>query len=215
MIRALSLTTCALLGCSVFGLGQQPVIQGLDGRPIRASQGDDTVERLMREAHVTGAGVALFHAGQITYVKAYGYRDREQGLPLTPDSVLASASLTKPAFATLVMLLVQDRVIDLDKPVYLYLPNPLPGYPQYADLKDDDRYRKLTLRILLSHRSGLPNWRGFEDDRKLRIHFEPGSRYAYSGEGIELAQFVVETVTHKSVTEMMDEKLFQPLGRKR
>lgn len=131
-------------------------------------------------------------------------------MPLTQDSVVASTSLSKPAFATVVML-VQDRAIDLEKPIYQYLPKPLPAYPSVRGPERHDRYRKLTLRILLSHSSGFPNWRGFEDDRKLRIHFEPGSRYAYSGEGIELAQFVIETVTHKSITELMDEKLFNPL----
>src|SRR5262249_12305501 len=86
-----------------------------------------------------------------------------------------------------------------------------PEYPQYADLQGDDRYKKLTLRILLSHTSGFANWRAFEQDRKLRIHFEPGTRYAYSGEGIALAQFVVETVAGQSVTALIDKTLCRPL----
>src|SRR5579872_957298 len=107
---------------------------------------------------------------------------------------MTAASLSKSAFATVVMRLVEDGRLDLDKPISGYLSKPLPDYPQYADLKGDDRYKKLTLRILLSHTSGFPNWRAFEEDRKLRIHFEPGTRYAYSGEGIDLAQLAVETV---------------------
>jgi CubicO group peptidase (beta-lactamase class C family) len=95
------------------------------------------------------------------------------------------------------------------------LRKPLPEYEKYADLQGDDRYKKLTLRILLSHTSGFPNWRWFEDDRKLKIHFEPGTRYAYSGEGIQLAQLVVETVTGKSLTALMEEDLFRPLGMTR
>lgn len=110
------------------------------------------------------------------------------------------------------MLLVQEHTINLDEPISQYLAKPLADYPRYADLNGDDRYQTLTLRILLSHTSGFPNWRAFEDDRKLRIHFEPGTRYAYSGEGIDLAQFVVETVTHKSIADLMDEKLFGPLS---
>jgi CubicO group peptidase (beta-lactamase class C family) len=165
----------------------------------------------MRAAHVTGCGIAIFHGGKIAYLKAYGLRDTEKGLPLTPDSVMTSASLSKAAFATVVLRLVQAGVLDLDKPIYQYLPRPLPEYPRYADLRGDDRYKKLTLRILLSHTSGFPNWRAFEDDRKLKIHFEPGTRYAYSGEGIDLAQFVVETVTAKSLTALMEEQLFRPV----
>jgi CubicO group peptidase (beta-lactamase class C family) len=165
----------------------------------------------MEAAHVTGAGIALFHHGKVAYLKTYGLRDTEKNLPLTPDSVMTSASLSKTAFATMVMRLVQERILDLDKPIQEYLPKPLPEYPQYADLQGDNRYKKLTLRILLSHTSGFPNWRWFEDDRKLKIHFEPGTRYAYSGEGIDLAQLVVETVTGKSLTALMDENLYRPM----
>ena len=192
-------------------MAQHSPITRPDGGQIDPAQVDATVAQLMQAAHVTGAGIAIFHAGKIAYLHAYGMRDTEKGLPLTADSVMTSASLSKAAFASLVMRLVQERVLDLDRPIYEYLPKPLPEYPLYADLKGDERYKKLTLRILLSHTSGFPNWRAFEEDHKLKIHFEPGSRYAYSGEGIELAQLVVETVTGKSLTELMDEEIYRPL----
>ena len=47
------------------------------------------------------------------------------------------------------------------------------------DLAGDARYKKITARMLLSHTSGLPNWRWFTDEKSLRIYFEPGSRFAY------------------------------------
>ena len=206
----LRVTWMILLGASV-AIAQQPFVKRPDGRRIASSQVDATVTHLMQAAHVTGCGIAIFHGGRIAYLKAYGLRDAEKGLPLTADSVMTSASLSKAAFAVLVMRLVQEGVLDLDKPIYQYLPKPLPEYPTYADLGGDDRYKKLTLRILLSHTSGFPNWRAFEDDRKLKIHFEPGTRYAYSGEGINLAQLVVETVTGKSLTMLMQENLYRPL----
>jgi CubicO group peptidase (beta-lactamase class C family) len=194
---------------------QQSPIPRPDGSRIAPSEIDATVTHLMQEAHVTGTGIAIFHDRRIVYLKAYGLRDAEKDLPLTPDSVLTSASLSKAAFAVLVMRLVRDGVLDLDKPIQQYLQKPLPEYPRYADLAGDDRYKKLTLRILLSHTSGFPNWRWFEDDRKLKIHFEPGTRYAYSGEGIDLAQLVVETATSQSLTGLMQEMLFGPLHMSR
>ena len=181
------------------------------GRTEAAAQVDATVTHLMGSAHVTGVGIALFRGGRIAYLKAYGSRDLEKGLPLTPDSVMTAASLSKAAFAGMVMRLVQEGTLDLDKPVSQYLPKALPEYPRYADLQGDERYRKLTLRILMSHTSGFANWRAFEPDRKLRIHFDPGTQYAYSGEGIALAQFVVETATGRSLTDLMEEKVFRPL----
>lgn len=205
------LTALALCGCLQASGHQSGKITRPDGSQIDSAQVDQTVQQLIQAAHVTGAGIAIFHAGKIEYLKAFGSRDTEKSLPLTPDSVMTSASLSKAAFASLVILLVQKRIVDLDTPIARYLPKPLPDYPRYADLKDDNRYQKLTLRILLSHTSGFPNWRAFEDERKLRIHFDPGTRYAYSGEGIDLAQFVVETVTHRSLTDLMNEKLLGPL----
>lgn len=206
----LPVTLTVLFG-ALLAIAQQRPVQRPDGSQIPPSQIDATVTQLMEAAHVTGAGIAIFHGGQVAYLKTYGLRDVEKGLPLTPNSVMTSASLSKAAFATLVMRLVQRGVLDLDKPIYQYLPKPLPEYPRYADLQGDDQAKKLTLRMLLSHTSGFPNWRAFEDDRKLKIHFEPGTRYAYSGEGIDLAQLVVEAVAAKSLTVLMEENLCRPL----
>ena len=187
----------------------------LDGSSLTSTEIDATVGRLMKDDNVTGVGIAVFHNGKISYLKAYGQSDTEKGLALTPDTVMPAASMTKAAFATEVMLQVQKGVLDLDVPIQQYLPKPLPEYEKYADLQGDDRYKKLTLRILLSHTSGFPNFRWFEDDKKLKIHFEPGTRYAYSGEGFQLAQLVVETVTGKSLTPLMEDDLVGPLGMTR
>ncbi|MGD0571022.1 MAG: serine hydrolase domain-containing protein [Candidatus Sulfotelmatobacter sp.] len=215
MIRPHLLVALALLLGFASASSQQQSIPRLDGSRLALAQIDSTVTQWMESAHVTGVGIAIFYNGRIAYLKAYGLRDAEKALPLTPDTVMAAASLSKAAFATVVMRLVESGVLDLDKPIQQYLPKPLPEYPKYSDLQGDDRYKKLTLRSLLSHTSGFPNWRWFEDDHKLKIHFEPGTRYAYSGEGIELAQLVVETVTGKSLTALMEETLFHPLGMSR
>lgn len=190
-------------------------ITRLDQTRITPHQIDAAVTESMKSANVTGAGIAIFNRGKLVYLKAYGFRDVANHLPLTPDSVMTAASLSKAAFATMVMGLVEERVIDLDKPVYEYLPKPLPNYPRYADLAADLRYKQITMRMLLDHTSGFPNWRRFTDDKKLRIYSAPGSRFAYSGEGIALAQMVVETVTKQRITDLMSARLFQPLGIRR
>ena len=189
---------------------RQPAIKRLDGSTISPAEIDATVTRLMQAAEVPGVGIALFNDDKIVYLKAYGVRDKEKKLPLTPDSVMTAASLTKSAFATMVMELVEEGVVDLDKPVYQYLPKPLPEYSAYADLAGDPRYMLITLRMCLDHTTGFPNLRAFTKDHELSINFTPGSRFAYSGEGILLAQFVVETVTRKPVNQLMREHLFGP-----
>jgi CubicO group peptidase (beta-lactamase class C family) len=190
-------------------------VKRLDGSMISSADIDATVTRLMREAKVTGIGIAILNEGKIAYLKSYGFRDKAKALPLSPDSVMSAASFTKVAFAYLVLQLVDEGVLDLDKPVYQYLPKPLPDYERYRDLEGDPRYKRITSKMLLDHTSGFPNWRRFTDDNKLAIYFEPGSRYAYSGEGIDLLQLVVETIAKRPLQELMNERVFQPLGMER
>jgi CubicO group peptidase (beta-lactamase class C family) len=150
--------------------GEQSTVKRLDGSTITPAKIDETVTRLMRAAEVTGAGVAIINHGKIVWEKAYGFRDTKNNLPLTEDSVMYAASFSKVAFAYMVMQLVEEGVLDLDKPVVQYLPKPLPEYPAYKDLAGDRRYERITPRMLLSHTSGFPNWRWINDDRKLNIN---------------------------------------------
>ena len=195
--------------------GQESQVVRLDGGKITAAEIDATVTRLMQAAEVTGVGIAIFDRGKLAYLEAYGLRDTEKHLPLTEDSVMTAASFSKAAFAYMVMQLVEKGILDLDKPVYEYLPKPLPEYLLYKDLANDPRYKRITARMLLDHTSGFPNWRWINEDHKLNINFEPGSRYAYSGEGIDLLQLVVETVTSQPLEALMQENVFQPLRMSR
>ena len=183
----------------------------LNGSALSPEEIDGTVLRLMRAAEVTGVGITIFNNGKVAYSKAYGLRDVEKQLPLTEDTVMAGASLSKVAFAYLVMQLVADGTLDLDKPVQEYLPKPLPDHPGYPD-PVDLRYKRITGRMLPSHTSGFPNLRWLSPNHKLNINFAPGSRYAYSGEGIQLLQLVVETISGKPLQGLIQERVFGPLG---
>jgi CubicO group peptidase (beta-lactamase class C family) len=194
---------------------EQAGIKRLDGSVVMPAEIDATVARLMKGAEVPGLGLAILNDGKIAYLKAYGVRDKENNLPLTVDSVMYAASFTKVAFAYMVMQLADEGLLNLDKPVYEYLPKPLPDYPDYKDLAEDVRYKRITARMLLSHTAGFPNYRWLNDDHKLNINFEPGTRYAYSGEGIVLLQLIVETVTKRPLEELMQKRVFQPLGMAR
>jgi CubicO group peptidase (beta-lactamase class C family) len=185
---------------------------------LRGAALDHEVERLMRAARVPGLGLAVIEDGRIVHLKAYGLRDVEQGLPLTVGTTMYGASLTKGMFAYAVMSLVESGRLDLDRSIAAYLPRPLPEYEKYADLAGDERWRDLTPRILLSHRSGLPNFRFFLPDGrfdkggKLKFYFDPGGRFAYSGEGINLLQFVIEVGLGVDVGELMQRQAFDRFG---
>jgi len=208
MLITITISTIAVLPAAA----QLPTITRLDGSKLTSTEIDATVVRVMHAAEVTGVGLAIFDKGKVVYLKTYGIRDKEKNLPLTEDSVMTAASFSKVAFAYMVMELVDEKLLDLDKPVYTYLPKPLPEYPVYKDLADDSRYKKITARMLLSHTSGFPNWRWFNEDRKLNINFEPGSKFAYSGEGINLLQLVVETITNKPLQDLMRTHVFEPFA---
>lgn len=149
---------------------------------------DAEAARLMSKENVVGMAVAVIDQGKVVHVNAYGLRNRERNLPLETDTIMYGASLTKVAFAYMVMQLVDEGRLDLDKSIADYLPKPLPEYEDYADLAGDERWRKLTPRILLNHASGFSNLRFLEEDGKLRFHWTPGERYGYSNEGIWVLQ---------------------------
>src|SRR6185295_10701637 len=139
--------------------------------------------------------------GKVDYVRAYGVRNAK-GDPLTTDTVMYGASLTKTVFAYTVMQLVDQRKLSLDTPLKDLIDKPLPSYGPdpvfpdkygpYKDLAGDSRWEKITPRMILTHSTGFSNFWFIEPDQKLRIHFEPGARYSYSGEGFILLQFVIE-----------------------
>lgn len=187
----------------------------LDGSKITATQIDATAVRVMAAARVPGVGLAILNDGRVAYLKAYGWRDIEKQLPMTVDTVMAGASFTKSAFALLAMQLVDEGRLDLDRPIEGYLGRPLADDDLYRDLAGDDRHHRFTARMLLDHTSGMPNWRWFNDGRKLDIKFDPGTKYAYSGEGIALLQRVVEAITGASLRDQMAERVFRRFGMTR
>jgi CubicO group peptidase (beta-lactamase class C family) len=162
---------------------------------------DNEVSKIMSRTHANGMAVAIIDHGKVGYVHAYGIRNFK-GDPLTTDTVMYGASLTKTVFAYTVMQLVDQGKLNLDTPIKGDLDNPLPSYGPdpvfpdkhgpYKDLADDPRWEKITPRMCLTHSTGFGNFWFIEPDQKLRIHFEPGTRYSYSGEGFILLQFVVE-----------------------
>ncbi len=208
--------TCLLVGGSLVPgvLRAQPAhaFHTLDGRTLRPADIDQTVRHLLDSAHVPGLAVVLFEHNRVRYLRTFGYRQLAPPAPLTPQTSMYGASLSKAVFAYLVMQLVQERVLDLDRPLAQYLPKPLPEYEAYRDLAGDDRWQRVTARQALTHTTGLPNWRWLAPDKKLHFQFDPGQQYWYSGEGLQLLQFVLETVTKQSLVQLSEARVFRPLG---
>jgi len=193
-------------------------IKRIDGSTIGENQLDKKIKLLIHEANVTGLAIAIFNDNQIAYQKAFGYSNAETKDTLDVNHVFYGASLSKSVFGYLMAQLVVENKIDLDKPINSYFDVELPeisidkAFRKLNDLKDDEHYKQITARMCLSHTTGFPNWRWINNpDNRLKIQFEPGTNYSYSGEGIMLSQWLVEHVTKKELEDLAKEMIFMPL----
>lgn len=184
------------------------------------AQLDRAVREAMAQTGAKGLAIALIDDGQVTSVAAYGVRNAK-GDPLTTDTVMYGASLTKAVTGYLAAQLAAEGALDLDRPIAQMLPDPLPSYGNldaygnWGDLASDDRWKAITPRMALNHSTGFANFAFLEPDGRLRIHFDPGTRYAYSGEGIMLLQFGLERGLGLTLEQELQRRFFQPLGMTR
>ena len=141
---------------------------------------DAEVQKIMTRTHANGMAVAVIDHGKVGYVHAYGIRNAK-GDPLTTDTVMYGASLTKTVFAYTVMQLVDQGKLNLDVPIKDDLDNPLPTYGPdpvfpdkhgpYKDLANDPRWEKITPRMCLTHSTGFNNFWFIEPDPEASHSF--------------------------------------------
>lgn len=197
----------------------QLLLHRLDGSRISIAAADSLARRTFAEQRVTGAQVAVVNDGRLVWSAAYGARQRDPVLPMERETTTWAASITKGVFATYVMQLVERKQFDLDVPVAQQLARPLDEYEPYTASADlivrDSAWGRVTPRMLLSHTAGLANFAFLEPDGKLRLHTVPGRTYRYSGEGINLVQFVIEQKLAQPLHLLMQEAIFDPLGMTR
>ena len=194
-------------------------IRRLDGSKISLKEADAFAKQTLSAAHVTGAQIAVLDNGKLVWSAAYGLRRREPALSMDRETNTWAASITKSVFATYVMQLVERGEFELDKPIAKALPQPLNTYERYkesaSDIVRDPAWASVTPRMLLAHTSSLLNFASLEPDKKLHLHFKPGTQFLYSGEGINLVQFVIEQQKKKLLDALMQEAIFAPLGMTR
>jgi len=156
--------------------------------------------RLMRIAGVPGAAIAVVDRGKLVWSESFGVKNILTRDPVREDTLFEAASMTKPVFAYVVMRLVDENRLDLDKP--------LVAYRRPTNLGTDPNVERITARHVLEHSTGLPNWAS----EPLVTNSTPGSRYTYSGEAFIWLQLVVETIMGMGLGSVMQAKLFDPAG---
>lgn len=188
----------------VYGQERAPTVQSLQSKTKQAqiiAQLEKNIPALMKEGDVPGLAIALVRNGELVWQRGFGVKNAKTNEPVNDSTVFEAASLSKPVFAYAVMKLVDAGKFDLDKPLNQYLPG---NY----DVGDDPRLGQITARHVLSHTTGFPNWR----NGKLKIHFRPGERFSYSGEGFVYLSKVIEHVTGEKFNDFMKRMVFEPLG---
>jgi CubicO group peptidase (beta-lactamase class C family) len=185
-----------------------PSLRGF-ASPIQNSEGIhpptksflDTLPRLMELSGVPGVGIGVVRRGEAAWQYFAGVSNSSTKTPVAEDSLFPAASLSKQPFAVAVLRLMDEGNLDLDHPLNQYLSDdPITG-------PDGDR---VTARHILSHSSGLPNWRRSAKDPLLPA-FPPGNKFRYSGEGFYHLQRVVETITGTGFEAFMQSSLLIPL----
>ena len=158
--------------------------------------------RLLELASVPGLALAVID-GKRVWRRGFGDAVEESAQPVSDETVFEAASLGKPVVAYAMLRLVDAGVIDLDRPLYDYLP--LPD-------TNNSRMKRVTARHVLSHTAGLPNWR--QQPSALEPSSDPGTQFSYSGEGYFYLQRVAERLTNKPFARLMREQVLDPLGMK-
>ena len=167
---------------------------------------DILTPKFMANLKVPGVSISVIAEGRIAWHKGYGVMRAGEPERVTPATVFEACSMSKVAFTYVVMKLVEQGRLDLDRTLVEYLDKPY--------LEDEPLHKLITARMVITHRTGFPNWRegGWRGDNPLPVNFKPGTQYGYSGEGYLYLQRVVEHITGQSLNEMMREMLLAPAG---
>lgn len=161
---------------------------------------DGQIPSLLAGSQVPGLSIAIVSDARLAWSRAFGVKNSASKAPADTDTLFEAGSISKPVFAYAVMKLHEKGVLDLDAPLTRYVPE--------RWIEGDSRFDALTARHVLSHTTGLPNWRSGQEP--LRIQFAPGSRWQYYGEGYSYLQLVVAHLTG-SVSTRSCETMFDGL----
>jgi len=200
VVRFTAILAAALLAAAT--AQARPLQSGVDDAVLSPLSGLATAApRLLSSLKIASLSVAIVENGQTAEAHAWGQASPSQ--PATIETLYNVASLTKPVSAEVAMRLAAGGRISLDEPMSAYWVDP--------DAADDPRSARLTPRLVMSHRSGLPNWRP-AGGGKLSFVNEPGETFGYSGEGFEWLARFIEAKTGEPFEDLAQSLVFEPSG---
>jgi CubicO group peptidase (beta-lactamase class C family) len=185
---------------------------------------------LMRRFKVPGLAINIFHKGNIVYERGFGARNLEENLPMTPDTLIGIGSISKSFTVLLILQLQEEGLLNVEDSVSNYL-----------SMEPFLSHQNINIAHLLSHSSGIPSVDGQwlpiaisygdykriypvssrEDylnhlsDTENEIFFQPGEKFFYNNDMFSLLGLIIENLTGKSFSTVLQEKILQPLEMNR
>jgi CubicO group peptidase (beta-lactamase class C family) len=180
---------------------------------LQADTIDTYVEAQRQAQHIPGVSIAVVRGGQVVKARGYGLANVELDVPASAKTIYQSGSVGKQFAATAVMMLVEEGKISLDDRISQFLPDTPSGW------------RDITVRHLLSHTSGIPEYtdkvdlrKDYTEDQLYRfaaaapLDFAPGEKWSYSNAGYALVGMIIRKVTGRFYGDVLHDRIFAPLG---
>lgn len=196
-----------ILVSTMSALGQMKErIHNVEGKSIEVSTLNQHISNIMDSVGAPGLSIAVINNNEIVYHNVFGVSNAKTKEPVTKESIFEGASLSKPIFAYFALKMVEKGILDLDKPLYQYLP-----HPGIAPESQED-YKLITARIVLSHQTGFPN---HSNDQMIKLAFKPGTGFMYSGEAYQYLAAIIGVQNgigfRRDLNNLFQKEVTQPL----
>ncbi|MEL7251657.1 MAG: serine hydrolase domain-containing protein [Bacteroidota bacterium] len=190
-----------------FGLTAQSTITTVDGRMVKTSELDAYLKNTIETLEIPGLSIAILNDSEMVYHQVFGVQQAGGTEPINQQSIFEGASLSKPIFAYFAMKMVDQGLLDLDKPLHDYLPHPA------IVEASQEAYKRITPRMVLSHSTGFPN---FSEGQPIELAFEPGTDFSYSGEAYQYLAAIIGQLNgvgwKDKFNAIFEEQVTAPLG---
>ncbi|WP_394750401.1 serine hydrolase domain-containing protein [Spongiimicrobium salis] len=200
-------TLLICMGIAQLGNAQQDKSFITKGKQIKVSEFNKEIEHLRNMSGVPAISLAVIEDNKVVFSNVYGYKQMDKKIKADENTVFEACSLTKPFLISVIYQLVEEGRLDLDKPISHYLKS-------YEKLDHDKRTKLVTTRMILSHTSGIENWKRYNDPDVLEFLSDPGEKFVYSGEGFEYLASAVEVILNEQYFDYITRMVLKPLGLK-
>lgn len=165
-------------------------IKTFNGEQLNVFEFEKKIKNAMDSLQVQGMSIAIINNGKIVFNKGFGVTNILSKKKVSKSTFFEAASLSKPVFSFFALKLAKEGKLDIDRPLFKYLA---------ADNIGDERYKKITARMALSHTTGLPNW---SEGKKMQLQSDPGKQFSYSGEAYLYLAKVIAKLNNTSLNKL-------------